>query len=183
MMPISVFLSRPTSIAKQFEARYVTFQAYLSRKGFRIHRLGADKYILDAPLKSVMDLMKTCRTAIILGYPQYEVRSTPSKAATPEQEISSVFPTPWNQIEATLAFKQRIPVLVIAHDGVFDYGVTGGVRAYRKPKHEGFVQKEGFPRSFSGVAEKEKVRTHIRRTEQWRRREYSSVSTMTTTWI
>ena len=94
MMPVSMFLSRPTSIAKQFEARYDIFQAYLSRKGFRIHRLGADKYTVDAPLKGVMDLMKTCRAVIILGYPQYEVRSTLSKAATPEQEISSVFPTP-----------------------------------------------------------------------------------------
>ena len=129
MMPISVFLSRPTSIAKQFEASYVTFQAYLSRKGFRIHRLGADKYTMDSPLKGVMDLMKTCRAAIILGYPQYEVRATLSKAATLKQEISAVFPTPWNQIEATLAFKQRIPVLVVAHygvsGGVFNYGVTG----------------------------------------------------------
>jgi len=84
---------------------------------------------MDAPLRGVMDLMKTCRAAIILGYPQYEVRANISKAATPEQEISAIFPTPWNQIEATLAFKQRIPVLVIAHNGVsggvFDYGVTG----------------------------------------------------------
>jgi hypothetical protein len=84
---------------------------------------------MDAPLKGVMDLMKVCRAAIILGYPQYEVRATLSKGATAEQEVSAVFPSPWNQIEATLAFKQQIPVLVIAHDGVsggvFDIGVTG----------------------------------------------------------
>jgi len=52
-----------------------------------------------------------------------------SRAAKPQQQVLAVFPTPWNQIEATLAFKQRIPVLVIAHEGVsggvFDYGVTG----------------------------------------------------------
>jgi len=129
MMPINVFLSRPTAIAKHFEAGCVTFRAYLSRKGFRIHRLGADQYTMDAPLKGVMDLMKVCRAAIILGYPQYEVRATLSKGATAEQEVSAVFPSPWNQIEATLAFKQQIPVLVIAHDGVsggvFDIGVTG----------------------------------------------------------
>ena len=38
-------------------------------------------------------------------------------------------PTPWNHIEAALAFGQRIPVLIIAHKGVsggvFDKGVTG----------------------------------------------------------
>ncbi len=128
-MSISVFLSRPTVIAKEFEDQWVTFQAYLSRKEYHLYRLGADLYTMDAPLKGVMNLMKTCRAAVILGYPQYEVTATLSKAATAQQEVSAVFPTPWNQIEATLAFKQRIPVLVIAHEGVsggvFDYGVTG----------------------------------------------------------
>jgi len=101
---------------------------------------------MDAPLKGVMDLMKTCRAAIVLGYPQYEVTAALSKAASPQQRLSAVFPTPWNQIEATLAFKQRIPVLVVAHEGVsggvFDYGVTGeyvhttnlGVKDWHKKK-------------------------------------------------
>ncbi len=128
-MAINVFLSRPTAIAKKFESGCVAFQAYLSRKGYSVCRLGADQYSMDAPLKAVMTLMKTSRAAIVLGYPQYEVTAALSKAAIPQQEVSAVFPTPWNQIEATLAFKQRIPVLVIAHEGVsggvFDYGVTG----------------------------------------------------------
>jgi hypothetical protein len=128
-MPINIFLSRPTVISNKFEAQYTAFEAYLARKGYKVGRLGANQYTMDSPLKGVMGLMKTCSGAIILGYPQYEVTAALSKAATPEQRISAVFPTPWNQIEATLAFKQRIPVLVVAHEGVtggiFDHGVTG----------------------------------------------------------
>ncbi len=128
-MQIKIFLSRPTVISKRFETQYTPFEAYLSRKGYKVRRLGADQYTMDAPLKGVMDLMRTCKGAIILGYPQYEITAALSKAATPEQRVSAAFPTPWNQIEATLAFKQRIPVLVVAHEGVtggvFDYGVTG----------------------------------------------------------
>jgi len=128
-MAIDIFLSRPTAIAKRFENQCAAFQSYLSRKGYCACRLGADQYTMDAPLKGVMNLMKKCRTAIVLGYPQYQITAALSKAATLEQELSAVFPTPWNQIEATLAFKQRIPVLVIAHEGVsggvFDHGVTG----------------------------------------------------------
>lgn len=64
-----------------------------------------------------------------MGYPQYRVTAAISKASDIEQQISMTIPTPWNQIEATLAFKQCIPVLVVAHEGVtggiFDYGVTG----------------------------------------------------------
>lgn len=145
-MAARIFLSRPTEIARRFEAQCASFQAYLSRKGYSVCRLGSDQYTMDAPLKGVMDLMKTCRAAIVLGYPQYEVTAALSKAASPQQRLSAVFPTPWNQIEATLAFKQRIPVLVVAHEGVsggvFDYGVTGeyvhttnlGVKDWHKKK-------------------------------------------------
>lgn len=128
-MATRIFLSRPTQIARKFETQCASFCAYLSRKGYSVCRLGSDQYTIDAPLKGVMDLMKTCRAAIVLGYPQYVVTAAISKASLPQQNLSAVFPTPWNQIEATLAFKQRIPVLVVAHEGVsggvFDYGVTG----------------------------------------------------------
>lgn len=124
-----IFISRPTVIAERFESQYVFFQAYLLRKGYIACRLGADNYTMDAPLKGVMSLMKDCRAAIVLGYPQFEVKALLSKADVPQQELSTVFPTPWNQIEATLAFKQSLPVIVVAHlgvsGGVFDYGVTG----------------------------------------------------------
>lgn len=128
-MTTQVFLSRPTVIADRFESQYTAFRAYLSRKGYCVCRLGADKYTMDAPLRGVIRLMKECSAAIVLGYPQFEVKTTLSKAEAPQQELSAVFPTPWNQIEATLAFKQRIPVIVVSHmgvsGGVFDYGVTG----------------------------------------------------------
>ncbi len=153
-MTTRIFLSRPTEIASRFEAQCTSFQAYLSRKGYSVCRLGLDQYTLDAPLKGVMDLMKTCRAAIVLGYPQYEITAALSKAASPQQELSAVFPTPWNQIEATLAFRQRIPVLVVAHQGVsggvFDYGVTGehvhttnlGVKDwYKKRDFQGIFQE------------------------------------------
>lgn len=128
-MSIPIFVSRPSVIATKFETQCKSFEAYLARKGYCVRRLGPDQYRLKAPLKGVMALMKTCRGAIILGYPQYEVRAVLSRPATAKEQISAVFPTPWNQIEATLAFKQRIPVLVIAHEGVaggvFDFGITG----------------------------------------------------------
>jgi len=128
-MLINVFISRPTKIVQRFEVQYLTFERCLIQKKYRPLRLGQDCYTMDAPLKGVMKLMKTCRGAIILGYPQYRVTSAILKATDVEQEIHITIPTPWNQIEAVLAFKQRIPVLVVAHEsvagGIFDKGVTG----------------------------------------------------------
>ncbi|MFA5240396.1 MAG: hypothetical protein WC476_11915 [Phycisphaerae bacterium] len=128
-MPIKIFISRPTMVTKSYETQYAVFEQYLVRKGYRPQRLGSDQYTMDAPLRGVMNLMKTCKGAIVLGYPQYRVTAAILNAADAAQKISITIPTPWNQIEAALAFKQRIPVLVVAHDGVsggiFDYGITG----------------------------------------------------------
>ena len=101
----------------------------LNDEGLQPYRLGAGNYTLDAPLKGVIDLMKICRGAIILGYPQYEVATTIKKGGELEQQAMLAFPTPWNQIEATLAYAKDLPVLIVAHEGVaggvFDTGVTG----------------------------------------------------------
>lgn len=157
-MPVGVFLSRPTVIEKRFETPCNAFESYLLRVGCKTHRLGADQYTMDAPLTGVMRLMKTCQAAIILGVPQYEVTAALSKAGKLQQQILAVFPTPWNQIEATLAFNQCIPVLVIAHEGVsggiFDYGVTGEyvhtTKLNRKDWHK--------EKSFQGVFQEWKKR-------------------------
>jgi hypothetical protein len=127
--PINIFISRPTKIVQKFEEQYLCFERYLVHRKYRPIRLGQDRYTLDAPLKGVMNLMKACRGAIILGYPQYRITAAILKAADVEQEIEITIPTPWNHIEAVLAFKQRIPVLVVGHEnvagGIFDKGVTG----------------------------------------------------------
>jgi len=103
---------------------------------------------MDNPLKGVMDVMDMCRGAIILGYPQYEVIVGVLKAEMPEQRMHAVFATPWNQIEATLAFKQRIPVLVVAHKGVsggvFDRGVTGEYVHTTDLNHKGRYKTRDF---------------------------------------
>ena len=64
-----------------------------------------------------------------MGYPQYEIFGSMAIGKKERNFIKKVFPTPWNQIEGTLAFNRNIPVLVIAQEeilgGIFDFGVTG----------------------------------------------------------
>ena len=131
-MGINIFISRPTKIAEEFEKQFTLFDKFLKRAGFNPVRLGANNYTLDAPLRGVIELMKTCQGAIIFGYPQYELNAHISKGGRiiPDiKDIKFTMPTPWNQIEATLAYKDEIPVFIIAHNGVtggvFDHGVTG----------------------------------------------------------
>lgn len=124
-----IFISRPTVIEDRYEKPYRAFERFIKSERFLPRRLGKSDYSLKAPLLAVMKLMEQCRGAIVLGYPHHEVVYSLTKGGEVINEHGILLPTPWNQIEGTLAYKNGIPVLVIAQQevegGLFDYGVTG----------------------------------------------------------
>ncbi len=126
---IDIFISRPSVVAAKYEKSYMAFDKFLASQKIKRRRLGEGDYSLKAPLKAVIDLMKQCKGAIVLGYPHHEVIFSLKKGRENVNKHNILLPTPWNQIEGTLAYKQKLPVLVVAQKGVegglFDYGVTG----------------------------------------------------------
>lgn len=133
-MPIDVFVSRPSSLPKEFDAAYKLFHKYLqSKHGLKLRRLGDTDYSDEAPLVAIVDIMAECRGAIILGYPQMEIFQQICRSVDVDKEKDKnpamLLPTPWNQIEGALAYGVKLPVLVIGHPGIgggiFDHGVTG----------------------------------------------------------
>lgn len=117
---IDVFVSRPTITAPAFTVGLQGFLTYLASHGFRPRTLGATDYPSASPLDEVIRLMKLCRAAVILGYPQVEIRSGAVKGR--EIDAPKFLPTEWNQIEAGLAYASGLPLLLIHH-----LGITGGV--------------------------------------------------------
>lgn len=121
---IDVFVSRPTWVGPVFEPGLRGALARLADLGFNPRTLGATDYATRAPLDEVIELMKQCRGAVILGYPQIEVAAGSVRGKT---LLSPIFlSTEWNHIEAGLAHARGLPLLVIHHSGVargvFDRG-------------------------------------------------------------
>ena len=124
-----VFLSRPTTLDSEFEQASESFYSFLASKNIKPRRLGKSDYSWQAPLKAVFQIIDECCGAIILGYPQFTLKHEAKRSSKVQNDWSHTFPTPWNHIEGTLAYRACVPVLVIAHmgveGGVFDHGVTG----------------------------------------------------------
>ncbi len=80
-------------------------------------------------MDAVINLMKYCSGAVILGYPQRIFTTRMAKGTHVEFDEFMSLPTPWNQIEGALAYQLNIPILVITHagisGGIFDHGVLG----------------------------------------------------------
>lgn len=121
---MDIFLSRPTWIAKEFKNGLNIFLSKLTDLKLNPRTLGTTDYPTKSPLDEVIKIMKECRGAVILGYPQIEISSGKVK----DDEINSpiFLPTEWNHIEAGLAYASGLPLLVIHHVGVcrgiFDRG-------------------------------------------------------------
>jgi hypothetical protein len=121
---IDVFVSRPTWISDGFERGLTGFLARLADFGMRPHTLGANDYPTKSPLDDVIGLLEQSQGAVILGFPQIEIRDGTIKG-NPVQPVLYL-PTEWNHIEAGLAYARGLPLLVIHHNGVcrgiFDRG-------------------------------------------------------------
>lgn len=126
---MNIFVSRPTVIGPEFETAYGAFHNHLVSQEFVLRRLGGGDYSKKPPLRAVIDLIRECCGALILGYPQLEFQHHALRSTQVQNSFRCVYPTPWNQIEGALAYSCESPILVIAHPGigggVFDHGITG----------------------------------------------------------
>jgi hypothetical protein len=123
---INVFVSRPTWVSNVYVRGLQGFLLRLTDYIMQPRTLGASDYPNRAPLDEVINLLDQCEGAVILGYPQIEIRDGMIKG----QPVSGVvhLATEWNHIEAGLAYARGLPLLVIHHVGVcrgiFDRGAT-----------------------------------------------------------
>lgn len=121
---MDIFLSRPTWIGDDFKTGLDIFLSKLSDLELTPRTLGTTDYPTKSPLDEVIKIMKKCRGAVILGYPQIEVIT--GKVKDSEINPPILLPTEWNHIEAGLAYASSLPLLVIHHNGVcrgiFDRG-------------------------------------------------------------
>lgn len=150
---MNIFLSRPTKVGASFEAAYQQFERFLDAQGFQLKRLGGGNFSKKAPLRAVIDLIQGSAGAIILGYPQLEFSHEVRRSAEVQNKVSTVIPTPWNQIEGALAYASEKPILVVAHPGisggVFDHGITGEGVLHLDLSEAGWFEKAEFQQPFA----------------------------------
>ncbi len=122
---MQIFISRPTWVAPEFEEGLSIFLMSLDKMGLIPRTLGATDYPSKAPLDEVIEIMRQCAGAIILGYPQIQIEKGCIKSDPIDSELTLA--TEWNHIETSLAYSQGLPVLVVHHlnvtRGIFDRGV------------------------------------------------------------
>ncbi len=130
-MKIPVFVSCPTSLSKDQEARRKIAIDILASLNLEPRALGRGDYPVDLPLREVLVIARHCAGGVILGFNQFTATAGISKPGTNGEASlagSAKFPSAWNHLEAGILFSLGKPLLVFREDGItggiFDPGVT-----------------------------------------------------------
>jgi hypothetical protein len=120
-----VFVSVGSTSSDQQEAFVCAVEARLRAEGLVPHTVGRNTFSSDAPLKAVTELMSQCSGAVVIALERSFFPSGFDKPGGPKQKpLADVrLPTPWNQIEAAMAWSRGLPLLVIVEVGLRPEGL------------------------------------------------------------
>lgn len=125
MNELNVFVSVGGTANDAQEAFVLAVERRLRAEGLVPHTVGRNTFSNDAPLKTVIELLDNCVGTVVIALERSYFPSGLDKRGGPkEATLSDVrLPTPWNQIEAAMAFSRGHPLMVIVEHGLKSEGL------------------------------------------------------------
>lgn len=127
-MPTNVFLSCG-SVSTEAQERFVSaVERQFEAQGLRPLTIGRTVFDHGQPLKLIDKVMRNCAGAAILAYERMHIADGQERRGSPREAPvrDTLTATPWNQIEAAMAYTLRLPLLVIVENGLRQEGLLEG---------------------------------------------------------
>lgn len=120
MNDLDVFVSVGGTATDQQEAFVRAVEDRLRSEGLAPHTVGRNTFSSDAPLKTVTELLDRCSGTVVIALERmYFASGTEKRGGPRESSLSDIrLPTPWNQIEAAMAYSRAHPLMVIVESGL-----------------------------------------------------------------
>ena len=125
MNDLDVFISVGGTATDEQENFVRAVEDRLRCEGLVPHTVGRNTFSANAPLKTVTELLDNCVGAVVIALERSyfasgkEKRGGPSEIALTDVKL----PTPWNQIEAAMAYTRGLPLMVIVETGLKSEGL------------------------------------------------------------
>ncbi|MBC6989443.1 hypothetical protein [Hymenobacter sp. BT491] len=125
MDSLKIFLSVGGTANEKQESFIQAIEERLRSENLIPNTVGRNQFSVDSPLKAVIECMKTSSGAMIIAlertYFPYgiEKRGGPKESELKEKRYA----TPWNQIEAALAYSKGLPIMIIVEEGIQEEGL------------------------------------------------------------
>ncbi len=124
-MDENVFVSVGGTATEQQEAFVRAVEDRLRSEGLVPHTVGRNTFSADAPLKTVTELLDKCSGAVVIALERsYFASGTEKRGGPKEIALTDVkLPTPWNHIEAAMAYTRGLPLMIIVEGGLKSEGL------------------------------------------------------------
>jgi len=125
MEELHVFVSVGGTATPKQEAFVRAVEDRLRSEGLIPQTVGRSKFSSGAPFKAVIELMDKCSGTVVIALERtYFPTGLEKRGGTNETALSETkFPTPWNQIEAAMAYTRGHPLMVIIEEGLRSEGL------------------------------------------------------------
>jgi hypothetical protein len=125
MNELNVFVSVGGTATEQQEAFVRSVEDRLRSEGLVPHTVGRNTFSADAPLNAVTQLLDRCSGTVVIALERsYFASGTEKRGGPKEAALSDVkLPTPWNHIEAAMAYTRGLPLMVIVEAGLKSEGL------------------------------------------------------------
>ena len=125
MNELNVFVSVGGTATEQQEMFIRAVEDRLRSEGLVPHTVGRNTFSSDAPLKAVTELLDRCSGTVVIALERTYFASGIEKRGGPkESSLADIrLPTPWNQIEAAMAYSRGHPLMVVVESGLKSEGL------------------------------------------------------------
>lgn len=115
-----VFVSVGGTATAEQEAFVRAIEDRLRSESLTPKTVGRNTFSADAPLKAITELMEHCSGIVVIALERSYFPAGLDKRGGPRQaSLAEVrLPTPWNHIEAAMAYTKHLPLLVIVEAGL-----------------------------------------------------------------
>ena len=125
MSELNVFVSVGGTATELQEAFVRAVEDRLRSEGLIPHTVGRNTFSADSPLKTVTQLLDSCCGTVVIALERMYFPSGTDKRGGPKElpVVDVRLATPWNQIEAAMAYSRGHPLLVIVEQGIKSEGL------------------------------------------------------------
>jgi hypothetical protein len=125
MPELNVFVSVGSTATQPQESFVRAVEERLRSEGLAPHSVGRDTFSADAPLKAVIQLMDQCCGTVVIALERTYFPNGSDKRGGPNESLLTEIklPTPWNHIEAAMAYGRGHPLLVIVERDLKEEGL------------------------------------------------------------
>jgi hypothetical protein len=121
----NIFISVGGTANEKQESFVSAIEARLRSENLVPNTVGRNKFSSDSPLKTIIELLDECSGTIIIALERtYFPSGIEKRGGSMETTINEIrIPTPWNQIEAAMAYSKGQPLLLIIEEGLKNEGL------------------------------------------------------------